>query len=118
MKRTHTLAIALLIGLAAIAGAFAATRTAGLGASARLASVSDAQIAQRTRQLDRVEASLRRARAQRPPALPPVRFARVTPQRVVYVRPQPITVLGSAHGEDDAMETDDHAAGGEHGDDD
>ncbi len=72
MKRAHTAAIAVLLGVAGVAGTVAATRTAGLGASSAQPALSERQIVQRSRQLDRFEASLRTSLAQKPPALPPV----------------------------------------------
>ncbi len=125
MRRTHATAIALLLGTAGVAGTLAATRTVHLGAGSAQPTLSERQIAQRSRQLDRFEASLRRSLAQRPPALPPVpRYAAsssapavastpaaaptapaavVTPQ-IVYRRPAPIVVTVPRAG--DASEPD------------
>jgi len=92
MKRIHALLIALLIGVAALAGTYAATRTAHLGAAAQQQSA--AVIKQRERQLARGEAALRKALAQSPaPAPAAARSAAATgAQRVVYVRPAPIVI--------------------------
>jgi hypothetical protein len=111
MRRPHALVLSLAIGVAAVAGTLAATRTATLGARA-----SDAQVAARTARLDRFEASLRRAAADRPPALPPLRTATVQPSaapRLVFVRPAPVPVVSHGeqgeddHGWDESEEHDD-----------
>lgn len=116
MNRTRPLIVSLAVGLAAVAGVFALGNTLSLGQQAHTS--KDKQVAQRTAQLDRYEASLRKALAQKPPALPPVPAATtVTPPstqsavsapaqsapavRVVYHRPPPIVVIkhrpGGAH---------------------
>jgi hypothetical protein len=115
MRRRHALVLSLALALAVVAGTFAATRTATLGARA-----SDAQIAERAARLDRFEASLRQAAADRPPALPPLRSAAAPSAsgrpRVVYVRPAPVPVLAEdAHDDEHEHESDDEA--GEHDDD-
>jgi hypothetical protein len=104
MKKIHVATVAVLLALASIFGVVAATRTAGLGAAAH-ASTPDAAIVARQQRLDRAEASLRKALADRPPTLPavpaaPATAAAPTP-RVVYRRPAPIVVIK-------------HRAGGEH----
>lgn len=100
MNRTRALIISLAVAIAAIAGVFAVASTVTLGADAR--STSDAQVARRTAQLDRYEASLRRALAQQPPALPAVprttsqqssTLQSATPAKVVYHRPPPVVVV-------------------------
>lgn len=107
MNKLNVAVIAGLFALAAVLGTVAATRTTSLGA-ARQQSV-DATVRARTQQLDRFEASLQRALAKRPPALPaaqPPRAANVavTP-RVVYHRPPPIVVVRHVHhGDDGARE--------------
>ncbi len=70
MKRIHAAVIAVVLGVAAVAGTFAAIDTTSLGVEA--ATVSDAQIAQRQKRLVEAEKAIRRAAKQRPPALPPV----------------------------------------------
>ena len=85
MTRTHTFVIVVLLAAAAVAGLLALTRTTQQSASASPA--LDAQIAARTRSLDKLEASLRRSLAKRTPALPAARAG--TPAqapRTVYVR--------------------------------
>jgi hypothetical protein len=100
MKKLHVVAIALLLGLAAIAGLVAVTRTAGIGAAAR-ARVTDGTILARTKQLDRIERASRLALKDRPPALPAVpTVSRGGPagQQVIYRRPSPVVVLAHASG--------------------
>ena len=99
MSRRHGFVLSLAIGLIAIVGAFAATRTVGLGNSARRA--TDTQVAQRTAALDRYAASLRKALAQDTPQLPALPAGAATaaapaqttqPIRVVYHRPPPVVI--------------------------
>lgn len=121
MNRTRALIVSLAVGLAAVAGVFALGNTLSLGNQAQAS--TDKQVAQRTAQLDRYEASLRNALAQKPPALPPVPAAETgtpsaqgaastpaqsaAPVRVVYHRPPPVVVV--EHGDDG-----EHEADGEH----
>ncbi len=96
MKRRHAFVISLLIGLAALAGLVAATRTAGLGRTSHRAAASPAAIAARIRALDRTEASLRQALAQKPK---PTRGQAARTQKVVYVRPAPhVVTVHRPHG--------------------
>jgi hypothetical protein len=107
MSRMNALLIALLIGVAAVAGTFAVTRTTHLGAAAQKQNA--ALIAQRQHRVAAGEAALRKALAQSPPAAAvaprtaAVSHATATPQavaapaatgaqRVVYVRPAPIVI--------------------------
>jgi len=115
MNRMHALIVSLAVGAAAIAGVFALGHTLSLGNQAH--ATTDRQVAQRTAQLDRYEATLHKALAQKPPKLPPVPAAKaasapllsavsapapsVPAARVVYHRPPPIVVVK-------------HRAGGEH----
>jgi hypothetical protein len=115
MNRTGALIVSLAIGLAAVAGVFALASTVSLGNQAHDSNAK--KIAQRTAQLNRYEATLRKALAQQPPPLPPVPrttgasstlqsavgapAASASPVRVVYNRPPPIVVVK-------------HRAGGEH----
>ena len=101
MTRAHRLVIALVIGVAMVAGVYALTATLKVGAHATASTTPNRTIAARTRQLDAMQAKLRKALAQRPPKLPPVaRFnhAQAAPglaarmQPVVFVRPKPIVV--------------------------
>lgn len=115
MNRMHALIVSLAVGVAAIAGVFALGHTLTLGNQAH--ATTDRQVAQRTAQLDRYEASLHKALAQKTPKLPPVPAAgsssaptqsavsaplpSAPAARVVYHRPPPIVVVK-------------HRAGGEH----
>lgn len=97
MTRTHTLVLSLAIGLIAILGVFAATRTVGLGNQAR--SAADAQVAARSAALDKYAASLRTALARSVKPLPTVPAgsaampnAGARPVRIVYHRPPPIVI--------------------------
>lgn len=115
MNRSRALIVSLAIGLAAVAGVFALGNTLSLGNQAHAS--TDKQVAQRTTQLNRYEASLRKALVQKTPALPPVPTAATVapptssavgapvrstaPVRVVYHRPPPVIVIK-------------HRAGGEH----
>ena len=125
MHSIHRTVIAAIIGLAAVAGVVGLTRTLDLGASSQAtATVSPAVIAKRTKKLDRFEASLRKARNSRPPALPPLpeypSVATSSPaptqaptQAVTYVRPPPRVVVVPRSG----GEHDDHHEGSEEWDD-
>lgn len=102
MARKHLFVVVVLLGAAAVAGLLALTRTVSVGATA--APASTAQVAAKTRSLDRLEASLRRSLAKRPPALPSAR-ATADPSaapRTVYVRPAPSAgAYEDEHGEHD-----------------
>ena len=119
MHTTHRIAIAAVLGLAAVAGLLGLTRTLDLGAATASAPrVSPAAIARSTHRLDRAEAALRRARASRPPALPPIPTYPAVPVAspapaarasgaVTYVRPPPHIVTVHRSG----GERDDHEGG-------
>jgi hypothetical protein len=96
MNRRHAAVIALFLALALVAGAFAALRTTTLGA--RSQAVPAAQIAAKSRQLDRFEARLARAAKRRPPALPAAAPVAAQAPRVVYERPAPIVRVLHRHG--------------------
>ena len=112
MTRSRALIVSLAAAVAAIAGVFALTSTVSLGSQAH--ATTDKQVAARTAQLDRYEASLQKALAQKPPRLPAVPKTAVSSSasvqsaprvRVVYHRPPPIVVhksSGSDH--EDAYE--------------
>ena len=71
MKRIHALAASAIIGLSAVFGVAATTKSAGIGEPKPAASqFSDAEIAARRAKLNRAQKALRKARAQKPPALP------------------------------------------------
>ena len=80
ISRAHGLVLSLLLGAASAAGAYAVIGTAKLGdAQTKPEVVSSRQIAMRARKLDAWEASLRKALAAKPPALPALnRYAAVT----------------------------------------
>jgi len=104
MKKLHVFAVALLLALAAVFGLLAATRTAGIATIAARPQADRAAITARQHRLDRVQASLRKALADRPPALPALRRpanSSAVATRVVYRRPAPVVVIK-------------HRAGGEH----
>ena len=113
MPRRHALVLSLLIGLAAVFGVIAASRTVSLGNASR--SSADTAIVQRTRALDRYEASLQKALAKRVPALPPVAVARAAsaaPVRVVYHRPPPIVITKHRPGGEHESAVDSNSRGG------
>jgi hypothetical protein len=120
MKKTHVLAVALILGLAAAFGVVAASRTAGVGTASR-SHVASTSITARAHRLDRVELALRRALRDRPPALPavpkaspvPVAPVAAAPQQVVFRRAAPIVVI--KHGTHHESE---HEAEGDGGGDD
>ena len=103
MNRTRPLLVSLAVALATVAGVLALGRTLGLGQQAHAS--RDPQIARRTAQLDRYQASLQKALDRRPPALPPLPATTSTqteaPVHVVYHRPPPIVVTTPRHGGDD-----------------
>ena len=103
MTRTSALFVSLAIGVAAIFGVFAVSRTLSLGSNARNATA--AQVAAKSRQLAAYEASLRRALAQKPPVLPPAAAGTTAvpiaqPIRVVYHRPPPLVIVKHRAGGD------------------
>jgi len=113
MKATHALVLALAVGVAAVAGTYAALRTTHLGmAAVQAPQVSSAAITRRSRALDRAQVALRAQLRRRPPALPRVPKAQPLPSpataaplaapaaapRVLYVRPKPIVHIVHRHG--------------------
>jgi hypothetical protein len=103
MKRSHALAVAVLLALAAAIGVVAVTKASHAATSARR-TASSALVAARTRQLDRVELQLRRALKDRPPALPALpaaRPAQPASPHVVYQRPAPVIVINHRPHHDD-----------------
>lgn len=86
--------IALVLGLAAALGAFAAIRTSRLGAAARAEGA--AALTARERRLTAAERSLRRALEEQPAAASAARAP-----RTVYVRPAPVVVHAHRHGDDE-----------------
>lgn len=72
MNKAHATIIALALGVAAVAGTFAALETTSLGAQAASGSGGEGQLAARKAKLDRAERKLDRAANRRPPALPAI----------------------------------------------
>ena len=107
MNRLHLTLVAALLAAAAVLGTVAATHTVSLGAR-----TGTTGVVAKTRQLQRFEASLRRALAKRPPALPAAPAA----PRVVYRRPPAIVVVHHTHQSDDGGETEAAGGGGGGGD--
>lgn len=101
MSRKHLFSIVVLLGAASVAGVLALTGTRQLGASTTQA--SNAQIAARSRSLDRLEGSLQRSLAKQPPAAPAV--MRPAPQRTIFVRPTADSAQTASH-EDEHEEED------------
>ena len=125
MNRNHALLISLAVGIAAVAGTIAATKTIHLGgaAKAKASPATSSLVAQRSRALDRTEAALRKALAQKPPKLPPLPAATPTPAagapvapaaggQVVYRRPAPI--IRTIHRPGGGHESEHEAEGGSH----
>ena len=94
MNRSRALIISLAIGLAAVAGVFALGNTLALGNQAHAS--ADTQVARRTAQLNRYEASLRKALAQKTPALPPVPTAATAGPSTS----SPVSASAARHGPD------------------
>ncbi len=138
MKKRHIVVVALLIGIGTALGAFAVTRTSHLGVSSRTSSkkVVDSTVTAQTRRLNALEASLHKALATKPPALPPVPKLKSAPQaatqviysaapapatRVVVRAPAPRTAAppasrGGQHHESDDSHSSSGSSGGDTGD--
>jgi len=101
MKRINALILALALGIAVVAGTFAALRTSQLGrATSAVPRATAAQIARQNRALSRAEAALRAELRRRPPALAPTSAAAPAPaQTVIYRRPPAIVHVVHRHGE-------------------
>jgi aminoglycoside phosphotransferase (APT) family kinase protein len=122
MSKLHVTLIASLLAAAATLGAIAVTHTVKLGAANRAS--TETTVLTRTKRLDQFEASLRRALAHKPPALPAIpkttavssaAAPAAAPQpRVVYRRPPPIVVVRHTQHGDDGFERE---ASGEGNDD-
>ena len=114
MNRFHVAFLSGFLALAAVFGTVAASHTVSLGAAHRT-SVGKT-VAARATQLDRFEATLQRALARKPPALPavpktaptaqvvPAAAPSAAPQRVIYQRPPPVVVVKHTHHGDDGFE--------------
>jgi hypothetical protein len=102
MRRIHALVLALAVGVAAVAGGFAALRTTAAAAP----QVSAAEVARQNRLLDRAEAALAKEARRTPPALAPApdSVGRTggsgAPQTVIYRRaPTIVRVVHRRHSE-------------------
>jgi hypothetical protein len=120
MHRRHALVVALLLGAAVVLGSIAALKTAELKNASAQPVVSSRAIARRNARLDRVQISLRKALARRPPKLPPVpHYPAVAtvpaqPRVVRYVRPAPIVVVHHRAGGDEVEHGEhEHEGGGD-----
>ncbi|MHB8470968.1 MAG: hypothetical protein ACYDCH_14610 [Gaiellaceae bacterium] len=122
MTKLNVALISGLLAVAAVLGTVAATRTVSLGAARRPSGA--ATVRARTLQLDRFQASLERALANKPPALPAVPSLPAPPPpaaatlaaatspttaapapQIVYRRPPPIVIVKhNAHADDGAAE--------------
>jgi len=109
MSRKHLFAIVVLLGAAAVAGLLALSQTRAAATQA-----SSAQIAAKSRSLDRLEASLRRSLAQRRPRPPEIPVAAESAPRTIYVRPTAAT--HSPTGEHEDEHGDDNRAYEQHAD--
>jgi len=115
MNKMHALVVAAILAVSTVFGLVAARRTSGLRSASP--TVSSAAVSARAHKLDRIEASLRRALRDKPPALPALPASRgsvvVAATHVVFHRPAPIIVVkhrSSSEAEseaEDARETDD-----------
>ena len=122
VKRIHALAASAIIGLSAVFGVAATTKSTGIGEPKPAASkVSDAEIAARQRKLNEAQKALQKARAQKPPALPAPPASAVSasapassPTRIVRTASAPRS-FDDSH-EDDR--SDDHDEFEDEGDDD
>ena len=107
MNRKHALAISLLLGLAIVAGAFAATRGGGkTDAQATVTPIAGNALATENARLDRYEATLDRMLAQ----------AHHRAARVSTARPSVAVVAAPAPAQ--SWSEDDHFGDDDHGDDD
>lgn len=122
MNKLHIMIVAGLLAAAAVLGTFAAGHTVSLGAAHTRA--SNGNVLVRAKQLGRFEASLRRALAKKPPALPTVPKASIAQQlgapsaqpRVIYQRPPAIVVVRHTRHGDDGESRDASDGGGSSGD--
>ena len=107
MKRTHALAISLLVAVAVAAGGFAAFKTVGLSGASATPVAANAAVAKKKAQLARYERKLKAALAKKPPKLPALEKrtpASASGGQVVYVQataPAASASSGSGGGEPD-----------------
>ena len=100
MHKLNVFIVAALLAGAAVLGTVAALRTTSLGAAHTQS--ADQAVAQRAKQLDRFEASLRAQLRKQPPALPALPKTQPAPApQVVYRRPPAIVVVRHTHHGDD-----------------
>jgi hypothetical protein len=114
MNKLHVTTVAALLAGAAVLGAVAVTRTVSLGAAQRQS--SNAAVQARTRQLDRLQASLRKALAAKPKRRAPAAAVAPAPApRIVYHRPPPVVVVrhSARHSDDGSFENADGGGGGD-----
>ncbi|HEU5066493.1 MAG TPA: hypothetical protein VFT86_11585 [Gaiellaceae bacterium] len=102
MNRIHALAASLIVALSAIFGLAAVVTTTGVGASK--STVSDQAISARQHELNRAEAALARARANKPPALPAIP---ATPRPRVVTQSAPSIVISSSSSDDEHEDDED-----------
>jgi hypothetical protein len=122
MNKLHITIVAGLLATAAVLGTFAAGHTVSLGVAHTRA--SNGNVLVRAKQLSRFEASLQRALAKKPPALPAVPKAPAAQQpsapsaqpRVIYQRPPAIVVVRHTHHGDDGAGREASDGGGGGGD--
>jgi hypothetical protein len=122
MNKLHITIVAGLLAGAAVLGTFAAGHTVSLGAAHTKA--SNGNVLTRAKQLNRFEASLQKALAKKPPALPAVPKASAAQQsgaasaqpRVIYQRPPAIVVVRHTHHGDDGADREAADGGGGGGD--
>jgi hypothetical protein len=109
MNKAHATIIALALGVAAVAGTFAALETTSVGARAAGPS-SAAEIAARQAKLAKAEKKLKRAGKRKPPALPPLPAGRSgsasgaaapAPAGATIAAAQPIPAGPAYHDDDD-----------------
>jgi hypothetical protein len=111
MKRTHAFLIAVALGIAVVAGTFAALRSQQLARNAA-PRISSSQYTSQTRALDRAEAAIKAELRRRPPVVPALRAAPPAraPQAVIYRRPAPIVHV--IHRQGGEREAESHDGGG------
>lgn len=132
MKRTHALLIALALGLAVIAGSFAALRSQHLAqhATGSRVGATQTQFIRQIRVLNRAEARLRAELRRHPQAIPVTQApapapapaaapaAPMTqPATIVYHRPAPIVHVIHRHSGEHEVEHESQGGGGGRGDD-
>ena len=112
MNRIHVLVASVIVGLSAVFGLAATTKTVGIGESKPAVSrVSDRAIAARKRKLNRAQVALRKARARKPPPLPavPQRPAPAPPRTQLVAQAAPPSSAAAAPSfSDDDHDDDDH----------